>query len=99
MGDYYLFNSIASCDLNGIFETVLQRQYANDSVWRDSLPRIVDVINLKLKEYEEMDWKSGERGRLKDEGLASLGNVIKKRVKYANRKSTQVVDLIENLVR
>ena len=83
-------NAVLHRDLNDIFEIILKRQYANKSVWKASLPRIVDVINLKLKEFEEMEWKSGERGKLKEEGLSLLANVIKKQVEHANRKSLQV---------
>ena len=83
-------NFLLNSDLDCIFERILQRHYENEVAWRESLPAVVDAITMKLKQFEETDWKSGQRGRLKEEGLVLLGNVVKKQIEYINRKSTQV---------
>ena len=84
------FNSVVDSDLDGIFESSLQRRFIDDAAWKSFLPKVLDAVNLCLKRFEETEWMSGKSGRLKEEGLLLLANVIRKKVAYANKQSMRV---------
>ena len=75
---------IQNCRLDRIVETLTRKSY-DDHSWKEALPMAVDLINLKLKEFEETDWESGQRCKLSSDGMIELSSAFRGQIEYANR--------------
>ena len=83
---------IQNCCLDQIVETLTHKPYDDVHSWKEALPMAVDLTNLKLKEFEETEWESGERGKLSSNGMIELSSAFRRQIEYANRdqKPSQV---------
>ena len=67
------------------FERVLYKRYDDEDAWANALPKAVEIVSFKLKEFEETDWTTGRRGNLTEEGLTALSDVFRRQMECANR--------------
>ena len=82
--------SVENKTLGKLFDTFVRKKLDVDQeTWARSLPWVIDVLNMRLKEYADCDWRSGQRGTLKQEGLVKLSEVVRDQIQRVNRQWTE----------